>query len=99
MPQAKARGSQVTIEPLLAELGDAMRQARDLAARSVLMHDAALRCTHDHRLGGLQRGACRSAVAADDRFFDLANGLAQQRAARLVDLGPARDLARGFAGG
>jgi hypothetical protein len=76
-----------------------MREARDLAAGIVLMHDAALRRTHDGRFRFLERRQGRRAVAAGDRFLDLADRIAQQRAARFVDDGPTRDLARGFAGG
>src|SRR3569832_1429264 len=41
---------------LLADLGDPMRQARHVAARIVLVNDAALRGPHDYRLGCLERG-------------------------------------------
>jgi hypothetical protein len=83
---------------LLAELGDAVREPGHFAAGAVFMHDVSLRRTHDHRLRVLHRGHRRVAVAAGDRFLDLAHGIAQQGAARLVDFGAARDLARGFAG-
>jgi len=81
------------------ELGDPMREARHFAAGIVLMDDAALRGTHDGWLRVLKRRQGRVAVAAGDRFLDLADRTAQQRAARFVDDRPARDLARGFAGG
>jgi len=38
---------------LLGELGDAMSEPRNFAAGIVLVHDAALRRPHDHRLGRL----------------------------------------------
>jgi len=76
-----------------------MRQPRHLAARIILVHDAALRCTHDHRLSRLQRCCCRGAVATRDCFLDLAHGGTQDRATPLVDFGALGDLARGFAGG
>jgi hypothetical protein len=48
------RAGDARVIALRAELGDAMREARNFAAGVVLVHDAALRCTHDHRLGSLQ---------------------------------------------
>ena len=84
---------------LLAELGDAVGEARNLAAGIVLMDDATLRSAHDHRLGRLQGCRSRRTVAASDRFLDFAHRAAQRRAPCLVDFGPTRDLARGFAGG
>ena len=76
-----------------------MGKARNFSAGIILMHDAALRRTHDRRLGFLERRQGRRAVAAGDRFLDLADRIAQQRAARFIDDRPARDFARGFAGG
>jgi hypothetical protein len=84
---------------LLGELGDAMGEARHFAARRVLMNDASLRCTHDYRFRFLERGRCHVAVAGGNRFLNFADRVAQQRAARLVDFGLARDLTRGFTGG
>ena len=84
---------------LLGELRDRARQARHLPARIVLVNDVALRRTHQLGLGaghGLQR---RGAVAALDRFLDIADGAAHLGAARLVDHGAAGDLARRFLGG
>src|SRR5476651_1466920 len=83
---------------LLAELGDAMGEARYFPAGGLLMDDATLRGTHDNRFGSPERRHCHLRVAAGDRFFDFADRIAQQSAARLVDFGLARDLARGFAG-
>src|SRR6185437_13328860 len=41
----------------------------------------------------------RIAVTAGDGFLDLTDRIAQHRAARFINDCPARDLARGFAGG
>src|SRR6476620_7994480 len=85
--------------PLTAELRDAMGEARHLAARGVGMHDALLRRAHDHRLCFLQSSECLGAVAARDRFLDLAHETAHLRASPLVDFGASGDLAGGLAGG
>ena len=84
---------------LFCEFGDPMGKPRYFSAGIVLMHDAALRRTHDGRLRLLERRQGRSTVAAGDRFLDLADRIPQHRAARFIDDGPARNLARGFAGG
>ena len=81
------------------ELGDLMREARDLAARVVLVNDVALRCLHQFwfRTGhGLER---RSTVAACDGFLDEADRSAHLGAARFVDDGAAGNLARRLLGG
>src|SRR5579871_2159284 len=84
---------------LLAELGDLMREPRDLAARGVLVNDVALGCAHQLGLcarHGLDRGI---AVAAIDRVLDAADSATHLRAARLVDRSAAGNLARRFLGG
>jgi hypothetical protein len=65
----------------LGELGDPKGKARHFVASIVLMRDAALRRTHDGRFRFLERRQCRRAVAAGDRFLDLADRIAQQQAA------------------
>src|SRR5262249_51040496 len=52
----------------------------------------------DDWLRFLERRERRAAVAARDRFLDLAYAAAQLGAACLVDLGPPHDLASGLAG-
>jgi len=103
----KARGIGVVIgaearlgrvDGLGRELGDPMRQTGDLAACGIGMHDAFLRRPHDDRLCFFERRERRAAVAARDRFLDLAHAPAQLRPASLVDLGSPRDLAGGLAG-
>jgi len=84
---------------LFAEFGDTMREPRDFSAGIVLVHDTSLCCPHDDgfcRLKGRQGGF---AIAALDRFLDLAYRISQHRAPSLIDFGSARDHARGFAGG
>src|SRR5262245_41895579 len=65
----------------------------------MLVHDAFLGGAHEDRLGLLEGGEGVLAVARRDRFLDLADERAHARAARLVDLGAAHDLARGLLGG
>src|SRR5712692_7964879 len=84
---------------LLSELGNLVVEARHLAARRVAVNHALLCGAHDQRLGLLQRIERLAAVAGRDRLLDLAHRSAQLGAARLVDLGAARDLARGFFSG
>src|SRR5215213_825470 len=84
---------------LLAELRDAMSEPRYLAVRCVAMDHALLRGAHDLRLGGLERGESRPLIAGGDRLLDLAHRGTHARTARGIDFSPARDDARGFAGG
>jgi hypothetical protein len=84
---------------LLAELRNRARQARHLPARVVLVNDVALRRTHQLGLGAGHRLQRRVAVAALDRFLDVADGAAHLGAARLVDHGAAGDLAGRLLGG
>src|SRR5258707_8662539 len=81
------------------QLGDLMREPRDLWARIVLVNNVALRCLHEFRFGAhycLQRCI---AVSALDRLFDNADRAAHLGAARLVDNGAAGNLARRLLGG
>jgi len=75
-----------------------MAQAGDFAACRIVMDDALLSRTHDHRFGFLQRRQCLGAVAGRDCLLDLAYEGPHLGASRLVDLGAAGDLAGGFAG-
>lgn len=84
---------------LFAELGDLVRQPRHFAARGIPMHLALVRRAHQRWLRKLHRVHCLVAVTGGDRFLDLAERAAHARAARLVDLGAARDFAGGFACG
>src|SRR5262249_290280 len=86
------------VDELGRELGHPMRPTGALAARRIGMHDAFLRRPHDDWLRFLERRERRAAVAARDRFLDLAYAAAQLGAACLVDLGPPHDLASGLAG-
>src|SRR5215472_412131 len=79
---------------LLAERGEAMAEARDFAAGGILVNDAVLRGPHDDGLGLAQRRRRLGAIAARERILDLADIVAQPRAPRFVDRGPARNLAR-----
>src|SRR6202030_3147375 len=81
------------------ELGDLMREARDFAARIVLMNDVALRRLHQFRFRAGHRLERRGTVAACDGFLDEADGTAHLGAARLVDDGAAGNLARRLLGG
>src|SRR5262249_33909634 len=58
-----------------------------------------LRGTDDLWLSCLERRDGGRLVACRDRVLDLANEAAGARQPRLIDLGAARDLARGFSGG
>src|SRR5262249_53265083 len=80
------------------ELGNTVCETRDLAACGTLVNDALLRGAHDLGLGIFQGRECSVAIARRNRLFDLAHRTAQARAARLIDLSSARDLARRFAG-
>jgi len=82
-----------------AELGDTMREPWNFSAGVVLVNRSTLRGAHDRRLGFLESRQRCVTVAACDRLLDPADRTAQGGAARLVDLGAACDLARGFAGG
>src|SRR4030095_14925196 len=75
-----------------------MRQPRNLAARIVLVNDAALRSLHQFRFRDRKSLQRRFAVAALDRFLDSADGAAHLGAARFVDDGAAGDLARRLLG-
>jgi hypothetical protein len=81
------------------QLGDLMRQPRDLSARIVLVNDVALGCLHQLRFRVRHRLQRRIAVAALDRFFDNADRASHLGAARLVDDGAAGNLARRLFGG
>src|SRR3989442_1356132 len=83
----------------LGELGDLMREPRNLPARVVLVNDVALRCLHQFGLRLRHRLQRRVAVAALDRFFDGADRTAQLGPARLVDDGAAGNLAGRLLGG
>jgi hypothetical protein len=63
------------------------------------MNDVFLRRAHDYRLGLLERSHCLASIAGVDRFLNSPYKTAHSGAAGLVDLGPARDLARCLAGG
>src|SRR6187455_1237298 len=61
-----------------------MREPRDFSAGIVLVHDTSLCCPHDDgfcRLKGRQGGF---AIAALDRFLDLAHRISQHRAPSLL---------------
>src|SRR5579871_2394971 len=92
--RAAANTSAAGYAPLLAERGDPMGEARDLAAGGVLVNDALLSRPHDDRLGFAQRRRRLGAITACDRIFDLADIVAHARAAHLVDRRAARNLAR-----
>ena len=83
----------------LAELGDLMRQARDLAVRIVAVNDVVLRRLHQLRLGALHGRHRCIAVAGLDCFLDGAHRSAQLGPARLVDDGAAGNLAGRLLGG
>src|SRR5262249_55604851 len=80
------------------QLGNTMRETRDLAACGTLVDHALLGGAHDLGLGNFQPPARSVASPRLNRLFDLAHRTAQARAASLIDLGSARDLARRFAG-
>jgi len=84
---------------LFRELGDLMRQPRNLPARIVLVNDVALRCLHEFGFRMRHRLQCRVAVAALDRFFDVSNRATHLGAARLIDNGAASNLAGRLLGG
>jgi len=81
------------------QLGDLMREPRDLSACIVLVNNIALCCLHEFRLGARHCLQRRVAVAALDRLFDNADRAAHLGAARLVDNGAAGNLARRLLGG
>src|SRR6202795_4433413 len=81
------------------QLGDLMREPRDLSARIVLVNDVALRCLHEFRFRARHCLQRRIAVTALDRLFDNADRAAHLGAARLVDNGAAGNLARRLLGG
>ena len=87
-----------SIEWLLRELRDLMRETRYFAARIVLVNDVALRGSHQFRLCARHRFQCSIAIAALDCFFDIAHRAAHLRATRFVDQGAASNLARRLAG-
>ncbi len=87
------------VRGLLGELGDAVGEAGDFAARGVLMDDAVLGGAHQFRLRALEGSQSGIVIAAGDRLFDDAHSVAHPRAARFVDRGAAGDFARGFLGG
>jgi hypothetical protein len=84
---------------LFAELADLMGQARHLPARGLLMDDAALGGPHELGFGGQEGRFGLGLIPACDRVIDQAQIVAHARAARLVDLGTARDLAGRLLGG
>jgi len=86
-------------DQLFADLGDLVREARDLSAGIVLVNDVALRRLHQFRFGMGERLQRRVAIAALDRFLDGADRAAHLGAARLVDDGAASDLACRLLGG
>lgn len=84
---------------LFCELGDSMREARDLAARTVLVNDVSLTCPHQLRLGALHRLDRGIAIAFGNRFLNDPDRAAHQSPSRLVDGGASGNLARRFLGG
>jgi len=76
-----------------------MREPRDFSAGVVLVHDASLRGPHDDWLRFLEGRQGRLAIAALNRFLDLAHRISQHRASCLIDFGSARDHSGGFTGG
>src|SRR5262245_58556764 len=59
------------VDRLLAELGDAVRQARNFPAGRVLMNDAPLGRPHDDWLGICERRLGAATVACGDGLLDL----------------------------
>src|SRR5262245_63244630 len=84
---------------LLAELGNAKREPRHLAAGGVTVDLAFARGLHELRLSALHCLQRLVAVAGCNRFLNLAHRAADAGAPCLVDLGAAGDLAGGFACG
>jgi hypothetical protein len=81
------------VDRLLAQLGDAVRQARNLPAGCVLMNDAFLGRSHDDGLAVCEGRLGLAAVTGGDGFLDLYHGSAETRAPGLIDEGAPRDLA------
>src|ERR1700722_4105144 len=81
------------------ELGDLMRQPRNLPARIVLVDDIALCRLHELRLRTRHRLQRRVAITALDRIFDRANRATHLCAARLIDDSAAGNLAGRLLGG
>src|ERR1700744_4618360 len=81
------------------ELGDLMRQPRNLPARIVLVNDIALCRLHEFRLRTRHSLQRRVAVAALDRIFNRTNRATHLGAARLIDNGAAGNLAGRLLGG
>jgi hypothetical protein len=81
------------VDRLLAQLGDAVRQARNLPAGGVLMNDAFLGRSHDDGLCVCEGRLGLAAVTGGDGFLDLYHGSAQTRAPGLIDEGAPSDLA------
>ena len=67
------------------ELGDPLREARNLAAGRVFVRHALGNAAHDLRLRRLQGGLCRSLVAGSQRFLDLAGEIADAALAGVID--------------
>src|SRR5207247_775086 len=84
---------------LAAEPGDPAGQPGDIAARGVAVDLPLARRAHERGLRRLHGLGRLVTIAGRDRLLDLPHGVAHPRPARLVDLGAAGDLARGFAGG
>jgi len=76
-----------------------MRKTRHFAARIVLVNDVALRSSHQFGLRVRHRFQRSVAIAALDRFLDVAHRATHLRSARLVDQGAASNLARRLLGG
>src|ERR1700730_4519684 len=84
---------------LAPELGDAVSKTRYFAAGRVAMNDVFLCRAHNHRLGFSERRQRLATVSRRNRFLDASHKAAHAGAARLIDLGAARDRARCLAGG
>lgn len=66
------------VRGLLGELGDAVGEAGDFAARGVLMDDAVLGGAHQFRLRALEGSQSGIVIAAGDRLFDDAHSVAHR---------------------
>jgi hypothetical protein len=84
---------------LAPELGDSVSKTRYFAAGRVAMNDVFLCRAHNHGLGFSERSQRLATVSRRNRFLDASHKAAHAGAARLIDFGAARDLARCLAGG
>lgn len=92
-------GTQALTERLFPELGDLVREARDLAAGGTFVHYAFLSSAHERGLSSLKRGLRRRRITGSDRFLDVSDGTAHARATRFVDDGPPRNFSGRLLGG